>query len=72
MHLAKWLLQEARQIGAIAALCQGQCQRLQLLVGHPSMAPGDLLRSGNLEPLPLFKGLDETAGLLQAVVGTGI
>src|SRR5215208_7748358 len=66
------LVQDLEQILAIRRFGQRRGQAGYLLridVTHPV---SDLLRAGDLEPLPLLDRLDERTGLQQGLVGTGV
>jgi hypothetical protein len=59
------LLHEPLEISAIARRLEWCCERQQRRIVDPAVAPGDLFRAGDLEPLPLLDGRNELARVEQ-------
>ena len=66
------VVEELEQVVAVAGLHQRLGALAQLVVGQPALAPGDLLRGADLEPLPVLDGADEVAGVVERVEGAGV
>jgi len=56
----------------VAVLCKGLRQGFKLAGINKSVTPGNFLRAGDLEALPVFQRGDELAGIEQAFVRAGI
>jgi len=63
---------ERTEVGGVGALAHAVRFGLKLADADPALPPGDLFDAGDLEPLPLFDGLDELAGFHEAAVGARI
>ena len=63
---------QVTEIGGIVALAETRDRSLQPLVVDEPGAPGDLLRAGDLHPLPPLERGDELGGLEQTVGRAGV
>ena len=63
---------QAPQVLGVAGLSQLRDVRPQLGVINPSLPPGDLLKAGDLQALPVFDHLDEFRRFQKRLVGSGV
>ena len=56
----------------VARLDQRLCYLSKLCIIDPAIMPGNLLRTGDFQPLPVFDGVDELAGFKHLFVCAGI
>ena len=66
------MFQDVQEILTVLALAKLVAQTLELHVVDPPVAPADLLRAADTQPLPRLKRLHKLPGLQQRVEGSRI
>lgn len=66
------VLEQVQEIPAVPGLHQRLGALAQLVVCQQALAPGDLLRRSDLEPLAGLDGADEVRGVVEVVEGAGV
>src|SRR5690242_14206561 len=65
-------VQEAEEVGAVAALGELGGAGAEFVVGEEALAPGDLLGGADLEALPVLDGADEVGGVVEVGERPGV